>query len=277
MRSVQIKKIKSIVQNALHNLGLTVNLNSSLSNYTLVANSELDRLRSYEKFSMLLNFLSVSEVTANLTVTQASHLIRKSKSQLGQDVLALSYVGIQKPGYFVEFGATNGLDLSNTYMLEKNYGWKGILCEPARIWHKDLLSNRKSIIDTRCVYKSSNESISFSESATSYLSTVTEFVKSDPHPQKITQTYEVKTVTLNDLLEDHNAPNYIDFISIDTEGSEYLILQDFDFDRHQFGLICIEHNFTENREKIFDLLSLNGYQRVFEEFSMWDDWYVKVG
>jgi hypothetical protein len=84
----------------------------------------------------------------------------------------------------------------------------------------------------------------------------------------------VASVTLNDLLEEHRAPNYIDFISIDTEGSEYQILSDLDFAKYSFGLICVEHNFTENRGKIFSLLSSNGYTRVFEELSQWDDWYV---
>jgi FkbM family methyltransferase len=161
-------------------------------------------------------------------------------------------------------------------MLEKKFGWKGILCEPANIWHKALFSNRDSIIDTRCVYKSTGEQLDFLEATTSHLSTIEDFATSDSHRRKVKETYKVTTVTLGDLLTTHKAPNFIDFISIDTEGSEYIILRDFDFQKYQFGLICIEHNFSENRGKIFDLLSSKGYKRVFEDFSAWDDWYVNV-
>jgi len=81
-------------------------------------------------------------------------------------------------------------------------------------------------------------------------------------------------VTLADLLLTHGAPSHIDFLSIDTEGSEHDILKAFDFSRYSFGLICVEHNFTENRDKISSLLVENGYSQVFRELSAWDDWYV---
>jgi FkbM family methyltransferase len=195
-------------------------------------------------------------------------------SQLGQDVLALSYSGTHKPGFFVEFGATDGVELSNTYILEKDFGWKGILCEPGSNWHNALKANRDSVIDFRCVFSSSGESLDFSESSVGELSTLKEFTDSDSHSRSISRIYKVTTVSLTDLLSEHQAPRFIEFISIDTEGSEYEILRDFDFETYQFGLICVEHNFTENRGRIFDLLTDKGYRRVYEEFSKWDDWYV---
>lgn len=54
-------------------------------------------------------------------------------------------------GFFVEFGATNGIDLSNTYLLETEFGWNGILAEPDKYWHTSLIANRTAIIDIRCV------------------------------------------------------------------------------------------------------------------------------
>ena len=65
-----------------------------------------------------------------------------SESQLGQDLFVLNEVKYKKNGYFVEFGAGNGKHLSNTYLLEKKYNWRGILAEPAKCWHNDLLKNR---------------------------------------------------------------------------------------------------------------------------------------
>jgi hypothetical protein len=54
----------------------------------------------------------------------------------------------------MEFGATHGVVLSNTYLLEKLYGWMGILCEPANSHHQKLEENLISIVDKRCVYSS---------------------------------------------------------------------------------------------------------------------------
>lgn len=272
-----LTKIKSVIAKTLSKMGITIFLNSSISDFSLMRNSEINELRHSAKSIAAFQFLSESKVLGNLPVNQASEYVLASKSQLGQDVLALSYVGTDKPGYFVEFGATNGLDLSNTYMLEKNFGWKGILCEPAKIWHKELFSNRESIIDTRCVFNSTGEQMDFSEATISHMSTIEDFVKSDFYTRKITERYKVETVTLGDLLTEHKSPHYIDFISIDTEGSEYLILRDFDFGKYQFGLICVEHNFTESRSKKSDLLYSKGYKKVFEEYSAFDDWFVSVG
>ena len=63
-------------------------------------------------------------------------------------------------------------------------------------------------------------------------------------------------------------------MSIDTEGSEYDILKDFNFEKYTFKIITVEHNFTKNREKIKNLLESKGYVRVYEKFSKWDDWYI---
>jgi FkbM family methyltransferase len=223
-----------------------------------------------------MGLLASSPHTSKLTLDQSFRILNESRSQLGQDVLALSQVGIEKTGFFVEFGATNGSDLSNTYLLEKEFGWSGVLCEPAKEWSEQLRKNRSCAIDTRCVYSSTGEKIQFSETAIGELSTISSFKNSDANrtQRKISASYEVETVTLSDLLLTHSAPSYIDFLSIDTEGSEYEILKAFDFSRYSFGLICVEHNFTDNREKISSLLIENGYSQVFRELSDWDDWYV---
>lgn len=81
---------------------------------------------------------------------------------------------------------------------------------------------------------------------------------------------------MNDLLIKHKAPKYIDYLSIDVEGSEYEILNAFDFNLYSIGVITVEHNFSAQREKIFTLLTSKGYKRKYENLSYWDDWYVKI-
>jgi hypothetical protein len=77
-----------------------------------------------------------------------------------------------------------------------------------------------------------------------------------------------------DLLISYDAPSKIDYLSIDTEGSEYEILSKFDFNRYQFRIITCEHNMNDSREKIYKLLSSKGYSRVCTELSKCDDWYI---
>ena len=204
-------------------------------------------------------------------------LVHKSTSQLRQDLFALAELDFKKNGYFVEFGATNGIDLSNTYLLEREFGWCGILAEPARCWHQALKENRRSKIETNCVWRDSKSLLQFNEVDLAELSTIASYSNADMHrtERKSGRSYSVNTISLNDLLKKYNAPKEIDYLSIDTEGSEFEILSNFDFDRYQFRVITCEHNFTPLREKIFKLLTKHGYARKYIGFSKCDDWYVK--
>jgi hypothetical protein len=78
------------------------------------------------------------------------------------------------------------------------------------------------------------------------------------------------------LLEEYKAPNKINYISVDTEGSEYKILKNFNFKKYEVEVFTIEHNFIESkRNNIFELMSANNYVRAFQKISQWDDWYIK--
>jgi hypothetical protein len=109
------------------------------------------------------------------------------------------------------------------------------------------------------------------------LSAITEFAEPNSHGllKRTTSSYEVETISLQDLLVAHGAPKYIEFLSIDTEGSEFEILKNFDFQSYRFGAICVEHNFAESRGKINSLLMANGYRQVYADLSDFDDWYIQ--
>jgi FkbM family methyltransferase len=201
--------------------------------------------------------------------------INQSKSQIYQDLFAIAETNCKKNGFFVEFGATNGIDISNTYLLERELNWKGILAEPAKKWHKNLKDNRKCTIETKCVWNKSDLEIEFYEGEVGELSTIGEFRYFDNHKRQNGETYKVKTISLFDLLKKHNAPNEIDYLSIDTEGSEYEILANFNFSTYNIKVITVEHNYTIMRERIYTLLTQNGYVRKYETLSLFDDWYVK--
>ncbi len=201
----------------------------------------------------------------------------RSHAQILQDLFVLYETREMRNGYFVEFGATNGVDLSNTYLLEKEYGWTGILAEPARFWHEQLRGNRASIIDHRCVWRRSGERIEFRQSWTPELSGILQSNRADYRSAQryLGGSYTVETVSLNDLLQQHNAPARIDYLSVDTEGSELEILASFDFERYDIGVLTVEHNNTPERDGLYRLLTSKGYVRKLQTCSRFDDWYVK--
>jgi hypothetical protein len=118
--------------------------------------------------------------------------------------------------------------------------------------------------------------LEFNEVNAAELSTISTFSGVDEHAKTRTSgtKYPVTTRSLLDLLKKYDAPKVIDYLSIDTEGSEFEILNAFDFDAYQFRVITCEHNYTPMREKIYDLLTSKGYKRKFPNLSRFDDWYV---
>ena len=203
---------------------------------------------------------------------------QRSKSQIFQDLLVLLVTQEKRNGFFVEFGATNGVSLSNTALLEKSFGWQGILAEPARTWHKALAQNRACTLEPRCVWSETGQKLRFNEAYSSELSTLDQYTGHDNHAanRSLGRHYFVDTISLNDLLRHHGAPRSIDYISIDTEGSEYPILANFDFAAYDIGIMTVEHNYVSpERERVHDLLRDNGFERVLVDYSLFDDWYVR--
>jgi FkbM family methyltransferase len=247
---------------------------TSADNLSDLKNDQIE-LRILRIFIGFQNQLAVLDFPAD-DKQRALSEFKHSKSQLQQDLFVLLSFKFKSGGFFVEFGATDGINLSNTYMLENNFGWKGILAEPARSWHTSLRKNRSAEVESKCIWKESGKVLQFNETEVGELSTLDSFSNHDSHAYSRENgiKYPVETISLLDLLVEYKAPSFIDYLSIDTEGSEFEILENFDFSAYTFGFISCEHNYTENRGKIFELLSSQGYVRVFEQYSQFDDWYL---
>jgi FkbM family methyltransferase len=236
-------------------------------------------LSDLEKDRERLNWLIALRDGAEATpfIAYCSKMFAVSRAQILQDLFVLFATSEPDAGFFVEFGATDGVSLSNTWLLEKKYGWKGILAEPARRWHNALRENRQSAIDTRCVWSETGKQIQFNETVEAEFSTIDAYSKLDGHASVRADgsRYVVSTISLEDLLIHHNAPRHIEYLSLDTEGTELEILSGFNFKKFSFSVITVEHNYLEDRRnKMHELLVANGYRRVLPHLSAWDDWYV---
>lgn len=252
---------KKLINNILGKLGYRIVQRNVIVHYQKVKPLAIE-------FSFLQNYPTCA--------TQYLLYRERSKAQLKQDLFVLAESNFKRNGFFVEFGATDGCSLSNTFILEKDFNWSGILVEPGKIWQEELNKNRKVFIDHNCVWSSSGEKLVFNEVERPSLSSVKGYErKEDRKIGKLNnKKYEVNTITLYDLLKKYNAPKVVDYLSIDTEGSEFEILRDFKFKEYKFRVITVEHNFTPNREKIYDLLTSQGYERVHENISFFDDWFI---
>ncbi len=201
-----------------------------------------------------------------------------STSQLGQDLWVIERSGGRHGGYFVEFGATDGVRLSNTYLLETALHWRGLCAEPHPRFFEQLRRNRRCTVSNACVGASTGEWVDFvfaeeyggmarDMERDMHAATRRAYWASEAHRGRL------QTVSLHDLLETHGAPRDIDYLSIDTEGSEYAILAAFPFARWNIRLITVEHNFSPDRERIRQLLEPLGYRRTEAQ---WDDWYERA-
>jgi len=202
-----------------------------------------------------------------------------SYGQLKQDLLCLDYFDKKRDGYFVDIGAGNGRDLSNTYLLEKEYGWKGICVEPLDAPFKLCQECRPNSICRQTAIYDKEAEVEFSyiegSSGEDYMySGITKDIKH--HVTKVENSAKkilMNTITLNKLLEEAGAPEVMDFLSIDTEGSESKILEALDHKKYKFRYITVEHNYLMGqRSEIARVLTSNGYQFYME--NQWDDVYI---
>jgi FkbM family methyltransferase len=194
-----------------------------------------------------------------------------SYSQFGQDLHVLNNIFNGKQnGYFVDIGAFDGVTDSNSYLMEKNFNWKGIIVECNPIWVDNIKHHRRNLFFPCAVYNEDDRVMSFYNTGNG----LSGLVETNNHTNIVNSAVvNVTTKKLTTILKEANAPKYIDFLSLDTEGSEYEILKHHDFDKHLFGYICVEHNYIEtNRCNIRELLESKGY--VFYRSNNMDDDYL---
>ena len=138
-----------------------------------------------------------------------------------------------------------------------------------------MRASRGCFVSDKCVYSRSGGTIPFLVAETPEFSRIADIAPgAEAAPSEGGRTVAVKPITLEDLLTEAGAPSEIDYLSIDTEGSELAILSAFDFSRWRIRTISVEHNYTPAREALFALLSTKGYRRKWQALSLWEDWYV---
>jgi FkbM family methyltransferase len=249
--------------------GITL-LKTKKLNYYL----ELDHDR--RKLSREFALLNRYGIQPNIDYSQ---IRANAKSQIGQDMWVAFSSGFKERGTFMEIGAADGINLSNTYMLEQCLDWTGVCIEPARVWHTKFRMARSCLLETRCCSSTDSSEINFFESQQPLLSTAIKYRLVDTHAHERSKGFEysVQSVSLNTLFQKYFPAGHVNYLSIDTEGSEEEILSTFDFSMYSFDFASIEIGFDDGkRQRIQSLLVSNGYRKVWDEISEFDDFYERV-
>lgn len=200
------------------------------------------------------------------------------KSQLLQDKWVIMMTKGKQKGVFMEIGSTDGVELNNTFCLEKMFSWSGICVEPNPDFFKKLCTNRSAVTLPYAFYKRSGEVLEFINH--DVYGTIAEFCSTDRHGPKrkkfLSENGTIKVITASpeDILELYEFPENFDFLSLDVEGAELDVLKSFNLSKWYPALACIEHNYVAKRRlAIFQFLSSYGYQRIE---CQWDDWYYNL-
>lgn len=167
----------------------------------------------------------------------------KSYSQEGEDIILSRIFGKQKTGFYVDVGAHHPMRFSNTYFFYKK-GWNGINIDAMpnsmnpfnKIRPRDIniekpVSDRKQVLTY----------YAFNEPALNGFSKKLSEERNGKGNYFIKFTKDIETLTLEEIL-DKNLPQYkeIDFLSIDVEGLDFMVLKSNNFEKYKPKLVLIE-------------------------------------
>jgi FkbM family methyltransferase len=187
----------------------------------------------------------------------------------GQDVendLKKAFFCDTDRGYFVEIGANQPKNLSQTFDLEQK-GWTGVLIEPQPDLAEELRRQRSAKVYAEACSSRGNAGARLTlhlAGGHSSFNKSLNLAEIKPHG-----AIEVPVRTLDQILTDAGIP-HIDFISIDVEGHELEVLDGFDLARWRPRLILIEDLLLHLR--LHRSLTRRGY-RWLRRTGM-NNWYV---
>lgn len=205
--------------------------------------------------------------------------LMKSYSQFGEDKIISSFFPKNYKGIFIEVGSLDGITDSNTYYFEL-LGWKGVTIEANPNAFNSLVKNREFPINA-AVGNSDNKMVDFyvvtlengNQGAVSSLKIDQQLLDDHKSYNPTVNKVSVMQRTLDSIIREYSWINKIDFISIDTEGTELDVLKNFDILRWKPKLFVIENNDSTDNT-IEQYMKKMGYKKVLRNIV--NDFYTPV-
>lgn len=198
-------------------------------------------------------------------------------SQVGQDRAAYAVLGRKERGYFVDCAANEPVHLSNSRALERDHGWRG-LCIEANPYYWPLLRTVRSCAVVGTAVASDEREVGFTAAAefgglTGLLHGPSS-TKLAPNEPRFTEEpradFTARTVPLSSILAAFGAPPTIDYMSLDVEGAEGLVMASFPWHRHNISVLTVERPKAELRAA----LASHGYGFVCTAGGFGDELWV---
>jgi FkbM family methyltransferase len=184
------------------------------------------------------------------------------KSEGGQEKWVLKHLNNKKGGFFVDCGAAHPHITSNSWILEKEFDWKGVCIEPNKFLFDELVKQRSAKCLNLAVTNEKGKLPFRLETLGSSLDKVSNMFS----PANF-DIIEVECDLLQNILDEIKAPSIIDYMSLDIPGSEYDVVESFDYDKYKVRLLTVKHN-PPNKNMVIDFLIKKGFTR---EPDLWID------
>ena len=185
-------------------------------------------------------------------------------SQAGQDKFVYdNFFREKKNGYFLEIGAFDGIQGSNCLFFEKFKNWNGLAMEPSPTQFKKLRNNRKCKLINKAASAISGKMTFIeidSSNSDSQLSGLEKYYpdKSQSVLKKNNlKKYMVEVLTFDEILKNVDK-EVIDYCSIDIEGAETALIENFNFSNYKIKVLSIENNWPKTI-KYDNILIKHGY------------------
>ncbi len=173
-----------------------------------------------------------------------SNYSKTSYSQSGEDLIVdfiFDALGINHPSY-IDIGAHHPYYLSNTGIFYER-GCKGINVEPDPVLFKEFILHRKNDINLNIGIGNKKEVLDFYLMSAPTLNTFShdeaqKFIREGNYT--ITETCKIEVDTLSSIIQFHNKGKFPDFLSLDAEGIDELVLKSIDYNISSPLVICVE-------------------------------------
>jgi len=190
---------------------------------------------------------------------------RRFYSQARQDEVVLSLLRNKTNGYFVDLASNDATLLSNSYALEKHYGWKGLCVEPNPIYWYNLTHARKNCkLVGAVVGRDRMDQVDFMFNGLEHGGIVGDGFDNGSH-LKHSSSKEF-TVTLSEIFRKFEVPRVIDYLSLDVEGAEEFVMTEFPLKEYRIRIMTIERP----KEKLRNYLKSHGYVQILR-LSRWGE------
>jgi FkbM family methyltransferase len=205
--------------------------------------------------------------------------------QFAEDVIIWRTMQIRrrlsKPGFYVDVGAHHPTKTSNTYLLHKYFGWRGINIDPNEELIKQFSVARPLDINVCCAISSRNDTIGYHRFKNAAVNTIVreqaDFQMRHP-AHELQDVVQVEALPLSDVLSKYLPPGVeIDLLDVDVEGADLDVLQSNDWAAYRPFLICVEDSKLrlDNVEKSDIYRFLNSKRYLLSNFSVMTAFYVR--